>query len=785
MIQDLRRALRSLRAHPHVTVVAVLSIGIGLGVNLAFFGILRGFLFQERKVPAADRLLWVELVERGVDGPEVVRPPGHFLGLLAGGTSWDAVGGWDARLGRRVVGGRATYATWVARTTPGFHALEGFRPAAGRLFEPADTAAGATPVALLTHAEAVSTFGSSAAALGEWVEVSGEEHLVVGVLPPEALLGYDYGGHPVRVPLAPVDQPTKVVVRLKAGVSPERARAEIETLAVRLPDPPLAVRVGREKEVGRDLVRATRFGAPPMLLAMAVLLVAAVNLTTVLLSWGLARRRAVALRRLLGAGRWAILRPLVLESALIAAGSGAVALLLAWLCFRSGLGFPAVSDQPRLSVPLLLYGTGLMTLVVLVGGCWPALISGRVDAAALIRSGGDAVAGPGRRTSRAMGLVLALQVAVAVPVVLVTGSLVRGAVEEGRRGMGIDPSGLIHVELAPSALGAADAGAIVERVASEPTLRRAAATVVVRVANRERVELDRGVPRLPDAPPPRGLRIVGMEGESLEVLGVPLLAGRDIAPDEARRGAPVALVGRTAARALFGSEDASVMGRRLRIRGGPGEEPGPWLTVVGVVGDLRDQPLFQDEPPPAVWTPGTTHAGGRPTTTVWARPEAGDMVAGSRALASAVAAATGLPAPPVEVTGAWVRRQTQSSRVAAGATGVTASLAILLCLLGLHALTALVVVQRRRELGVRSALGADTTGLVRTVFGHVLPPLALGAAGGAMLWIVAGRVVPSAGSAGWGAAAAGAVFSVLVAATALRPALQAARRNPVRVLREE
>ncbi len=783
MLQDLRRALRALGAHWRSTVVAVLSVGVGLGLNLTLFGVLHGLFLQERDVPERDRVLWLALVERDGTDTQVQPPPRSLLGVLAEGREWEGVGGWDGRL---VAG------TWIRSTTPGFLSLLGVTPSAGRFFQPEDTLAGAEPVAIVAYERALASWGSPGSAIGRQVQVGGTTRTVVGVLPPE----WDPGEFPIHLPLGgssaePDRSRVRAFVRLRSAADRERATAEIELLVARVADTEgrvVGVRVGGEKEVLGD-GGAARQSAPPFLLAATLLLAATVNLATVLLARGLARRRDLAVRRLLGAGRWPLLRPLLFESLVLAVIAGAVGVATAWGTFRTVLAFIPGPDAPRIGLPLLALAGALMAVVVLVGGCWPALVSGRVGAAEAIRAGSQSVVGQGPRVARAMRLALALQVAVAVPVVLVAGSFAARVVVAGTSQIGFDPTGLVHVQLAAGPDDDLDVRRVLDRAGEEPALSDVAATAVLPVTDPARVEVDRDGHGLAAAPPTRSFRLVGTTGDALGLFGVPVLAGRALSPAEAAAGAPVALVGETAARQLFGAGDGSgrplhaALGRRLRVLGADGTAGTPWLTVVGVVGDVRDRPLFQEVPPPAVWV--VTELPGSGATTVWARATGLGEPAAVRGLGAAVAAVGGPEAPRVEVTAAWVREQTAASRLTAWGTGLGAAFAVLLCLLGLYGVTALQVVSRRRELGVRSALGASAKGLVRTAFGGVAAAVAVGAVLGLAGWFVVQRLVLTHAPEVLGVAGAAALFLALLLVAAGGPASTAARVSPVAVLRSE
>ncbi|MGD2070629.1 MAG: ABC transporter permease [Gemmatimonadota bacterium] len=782
MLADLRRALRVLGSRPWETLVVIATVASGLAVNLVLFGVVRGLYVQERSVPAGDRLLWISFVEESSDGAVIQLPPRSFLDRLSAGGPWDAVGGISAEAVPYALGGRARYRSWVAHVTPRFHALEGVRMAAGRFFEDEDTVKGGGSVAIVSHEEATAAFGSATAALGRTVRVGGADHQVVGVLPAD----YDAGEYAVRVPLGPRvadagPQRLRTVVRLRPGESRERARAELEAFAQEgeVETPPVAVRVGGEKEV-LSTGRAVREATPVLLVAGAVLLIAIANLAAVLLGRGLRRAREIALRRLLGAGRWRLMRPLLLESALVAVLSVAVGILLSAAAFRFLFGSFPTADAPRVGPALLGYGVGLAFVVLILGGCWPAFVSGGVDPAETIRSGAGSVVGPGRRTARAMGMALATEMAVALCLVLATAELASSALERHRRGVGFDPEGLVHVELPAGTLDPGQVASLIGRAEARASVRAAAATAVHPVTDPTRMELDHGGPvALEAAPPPRALRIVTMWGEPLDLLEIPVVSGRDVTRAEVAAAAPVALIGRTGAAALFGAADP--IGRRLRVGYGPSKAPGPWMTVVGVVGDVLDQPLFQHEAPPAVWTPAPQPD---PSPLVlWARPARGATAEGRRSLANVVTTTTGMESPTFLLTDEWVRTQTREARLEAGLSAVAATMAVLLCLLGLYGLTRLVSLEREPELGVRSALGAGRLRLITLVLRQTLPYVATGAGIGTSAWLVIDRMVLTTDANGSAVVAATALFAGLVVLTAVGPILGAVSTDPSRVLR--
>lgn len=752
--------------------VAVVSIGVGMGANLALLGWGWGLAYQERDTPGADRLLWISGVEPSETGPAVLPLPTEAIGLLSGGAAWDAVGAWDGSL-TRVEGAGAGKREWVRWTTPGFMKGEGVPASTGRLLLPEDTLPGAEAVALVSQARALTWWGSAQAALGRTIRVNGQARRIVGVIGP----AWQAGEYAVHIPLAGSmarggRKRVSLWVHLPNRSRLVRQRADVEIrarlAALRTDDgTSVGVRTGSEKEVLRT---GSPFGFGAFLLPLAVLLLACVNVATVLLARGAAVAPVLATRRMLGASSWDLVRPLLIECGLLAGLAGALALALTAVTFRTALAMPG-PDAPHLGVPTLIGAAALMAVVIGGAGVWPAYAAIRIRAAELLRSS-HVVAGG--RAHRLRSVLFTVEAALATALVLVASEAAGRALSEAHRGVGYDPEGVVHADVDFASLdgGATELSALAGRLGTEPRVAGAGVLALRPLAGQDPLEIDGAPLSSPARIPAKAARVGWLTPGLRTTLGLPLLRGRDLSPDEFATDQPVALVNQAAAR-LFPSPE-HVLGGHLRVRL-PDGDMGATLTVVGVTADMRDQPLFQQVAPPVIYTTRATlvSPGGRARVYVRARgPLAGATESLHRALEEILPEAV----PDVRSTADEVHAQTRGPRLNAQITSVAGAFALLLAALGLFGITSLVVMQERRSLAVRAALGAGPGRLLVAALSRVLTPLSVGVIAGLALRAV---VVPFLIQAG-PAVRVDEAYTWLVAALVLGGAFVAAAAPPLR-----
>ncbi len=804
LTQDLRLAARLLARAPLFTAVAAGTLALGIGANTAIFSFVQGVLLEPLPYPRPERLLTVWEDHTGRGGPEQ-----EWTGLSAL-EDWQAesrpfqglagFAGWGPNL---TGAGEAERLAGLAVSDEYFQVL-GVEPAYGRVFLPAEGLAGAERVVVLSDALWRQRFGADPALLGRAILLNGEPHSVVGILPAGAAAPIgttaavfrplrhdstqpDYGNYYIRV-----------IGRLRPGMSAEAARGDMErvfaALAERQPEsyrdvrprllPLLDTVVGPAKRALLVL-----FGAVGL-----VLLIACANVAHLLLVRASARGREMAIRSALGARRRQIVRQLMTESLLLAGGGGALGLLLGtW-----GIGLLralAPAGAPRLEgvgidLPVFAFTLAASLLAGLLFGLVPALQAARPDLARSVKEGSRG-AGSGTAARRLRGALVAGEVALSLTLLVAAGLLIQSFVRVLAVDPGFRPRNLLLARLAlPDASYPEEAQVVsfydqvLERLAARPGVEAAAAVSVAPLSGNETdwSFLIEGAP-LPEPGHEPATPYRAATPGSFRALGIPVLRGRAIAPADRAGAPPVVVVNESFAERWFPGQDP--LGRRIRMGGLDSERP--WMTIVGLVGDVRHRGL--DQPPRGeVFLPHAQLAAGAMTLVV---RTAGDPLALVPALRAEVRALDrDVPLDGVETMEAVVASSVATSRFTTVLLLAFAGIALVLAAVGIYGVTAYTVAQRAHEIGVRMALGADrrrVLGLVvRQGMAPTLAGIALGLAGalaatralGALLF----EVTPH-------DPATFAGVAVLLAAVALLanilPARSATAVQPVAALREE
>jgi putative ABC transport system permease protein len=803
VLHDLRLALRNLWNRPGFSAAAVLTLAVGIGANTAIFSVVSGVLLQPLPFPEPDRLSFITR-EGDVSIPDGVdwrRESRSFaaLSLFLRGWSFHLSGdGEPERLRGSVV-------------EPDFFDVLRTPPLLGRVFTAEDNRVGGPRVAILSEGLWKRRFGGDPAVVGRKLTLSDNATEVVGVMP--AHFDFLADGVDLWVPVA-VETPWAMeergtnnfdaIGRLRPGVDLPSARAEMMALSTRLaeaypktnggkivePLPMLEFMTGR---VERSLW--VLLGAVGLLVLLAT-----VNLSGLLLARSTTRQGEFAVRRALGAGRGLILRQVLAEGLVIALVGGALGVLLA-IWAKDLLLFVAPDTLPRAeNVAVDLGAMGFAFAVsVCVGlgmSLLPALSLLRADPAAHLQSGGKGVA-VGRH--RSLGLLVGTEVALAFLLLFGSGLLIRTFDRLLRTPLGFDPERVLAAELVlPESRYAQKAAqtvafrAIVEAVSAVPGVETAATVIG------SPMQPGRGVGGTVAiegrAPEPegqrRGARVRPVQGDYFRVLRLPVIEGRAFTAEDDERSERVAIVNQRFAREFFPGE--ATLGRRVAFPDHtekPGDPP-TWMTIVGISSDVKSYQL--DEPDSrTVYLPYAQR------TAVWQRfgdlvvRTSGEPTAMARAVRQAVLSVD--PTLPLEgVTTLEARREELAAqpRFNAFALAAFASLAVFLALQGLFAILAFMVEERRREIGLRMALGAEARDILRLVVGRGLGLTLGGLAAGMLLSLGLGRFVagllyevkPTAPAVF--AASAFGFAAVALAASAL-PALRASRTDPMRALHTE
>ena len=732
LLQDLRYGLRMLARSPGFTLAAVVSLALGIGVNTAIFSLVNAVLLKPLPYPDAGRLvmLWEDAAHIGF--PQNTPAPANYVDWKAQTNSFEGMAATMWASFNLTGYGEPQKVDGNAVTADLFPVL-GVRPALGRGFTAEEERPGADKVVILSHGLWRDAFAGEPAVVGRDIILSGEKYTVVGVMPE----GFHFLQPYVRlwVPLAqaPEDWANRgghyltVVGRLKRGVSVEQADADLKAITARIArDYPteagdlrayvLPLREQVSGEVRRPLLM--------LVVAVAfVLLIACANVAGLLLARSAARRKEIAVRVALGATRLRVVRQLLTESALLSAAGGAAGLLLAlWsFAFLRQLVPPSLAASAPLTVDAraLLFTLAVSLLTATLFGLAPALQASKASPLAGLKLGGGrgAVGGGGGRRLRSAFVVA--EVALAL-VLLVGAALLIQSLQKLRGEYALKtPEQVLTLRTALPAnryqghvQREAFYDAVLGRVRALPGVVSAGYTTSVPLAWKGGTSGFVVEGRAPE--PGLGYDAIHRQVTAgyLESLGLPLKAGRYFAESDGPQGEPVAVINEAMARTYFSGGDA--LGKRFKV-GDPDSER-PWVTVVGVVGDLRQMGI-EAPAKPEFYLP-YRQVNYQP----WFAPA--HLVVRTSAepvsLVAAVRREVYAVDPEQPVANVQTMEEILGEESAQRRTGMTllasfAGLALLLASLGIYGVLSFFVAQHTQEIGVRLALGARPRSILALV----------------------------------------------------------------------
>jgi len=800
---QLRDAARSLRREPGFAATVVLTLAIGSGATLALFGIVDAALLRPLPYPQADRLF--SIVQRDARFGLTPFAPPYLSDLRERLQGFDVVGGFSPAWTMTLTGRGEPRIVTGAYVSDRVFELLGVEAVRGRLFLQGEHVEGGGRVAVVSEGFWEGAFGAATPLEGQTIRLDGVPHTIVGIVPqgfrlpikdsavtqgrPSASLWLPFALNPyATLRMVPV---MNVIGRLRTGVTPAAARAEIEavgrTLARDFPE-----HAGTLEATAVTLDELVTAEARPVVwplfgAAVFLLLIACANVANLLLARGATRRHEVAIRASLGATRRRIVGQFLTESLVLAAAGCALGLLLAqWMLGvvpSLGLeGLPPSADI-RLEGRLVLFTAVLAGLTAVAFGLVPAVRASGDGSGALLKTGARVAAG-GTRLRR--GLVAA-QAALAVALLAGGGLLARSFLQLTHVDPGFLADGVLAV---PIDLGAVDPprrGVFLDQLAER--LRGLPGVTHVSAVNRSPlsgsnvlvgVEIE-GNPVTAREPVPMDRRVV--TPGYFQALQVPLIEGREFGSSDRSDGSlRVAIVNEAAGRLWA---DGRAVGGRLRLMLQSG--PGPWLTVVGVSGNVLHERLDRAARP-EVSVPYSQAAVGSMIVLVRTRGDAAALTAGAKAQVWALN--PDLPLDGVRPLAHALTDAVSEPRFRMWLLNGFAALALLMAALGIYAVTAYTVTRRTRDIGVRMALGAKRSDVLRLVLGDGLRPVLWGGVAGlaASFWLTRaiGRLL-------FGVTPVDpltytAAVSVLLAAAFLAaylPARRASRIEPVIALRVE
>jgi putative ABC transport system permease protein len=797
--RDVRHAFRMLIGSPGFSLVAVLTFALGIGVNTAVFSVFNGVLLRPLPYPEPDRITMIWMDNRPQQIKEDITSYPNFRDWRDQSTSYTHMAAFTPS-SFNLTGADEPDRLIGAQATASFFDVMGVRPVIGRVFTRDNETTGNDAVVVLSQGLWQRKFGGAPDVVGRTIVLNGRAHEVIGVMP--ATLQQPAKAE-LWKPLAPPDDLREargafwlpVIGRLKPGITPEQAQTEMSGITARLEQAYPSNRgfgayvVPLHRQLVGDIERS-------LLLLLAavgfVLLIACANLGNLMLGRTAARRKELAIRTALGARRLRLIRQIVTETLVLAAAGALLGVALAyWVTgFFITLGADTIPRPEAIGIDARVLAFALMLAVVaaLLAGVIPAFQASRAVVVEHLREGGREGGAPASRRTR--NVLVAAEVALAFVLLAGAGLLMRTLWSMQQVDRGMRPEGVAQVTLSvPAALYATPVDVrgfyarLLERVRALPGVESAATATDVL----QPLVTNSGIYSIEGRPlPPPGERVeYPIEIVSpgfFETLGISLAAGRTFTEQDHADAPRAIVINETLARQGWPGQDP--IGRRMRA--GDEASTAPWMTVVGVIRDVRRADVTRAIRPELYMcalqvTPRTqmllVRTKGEPASIV------PDIRREVRALNPQ------LPLFNVGTLAEDFSETLTSPRFRAVLLAAFALIALALASLGIYGVTAHAVGQRTHEVGIRMALGARPPDVLRLMLGQHLRPALVGIAGGLVSAIVLSRylstLVYGVGATDPLTFASMAVALVVVAAAACWiPARRATRVDPLVALRE-
>jgi putative ABC transport system permease protein len=738
LLQDVRYGLRMLTKNPGFTVVAVLTLALGIGANTAIFSVVNAVLLRPLPYHDPDRLYRLDEMSPKEEGNGV--SPKDMAAFVQSVPAFEKIALWHWQ-NLTLTGLEGPENVYGGQVSSECFPMLGVPPALGRSFRADEFTPGAPPAVILTDHLWRRRFGGDAKVLGRPLMMNGQAYNIIGVMPPGFFFEWRYELYTAwPVPADVTNNPEvrfPAIARLKPGATPQQAKVQAE--AVLRSIAPEDVRKGwhlRLESLNKTLTARVRPALLVLLGAVGfVLLIACLNVANLLLARASERNKEVALRAALGAGRTRIIRQMLTESLLLAGLGGLAGLLVAgWangtllMMFPERRDIPRL-DQTRLDATVLLFTLGLSVLTSFAFGLIPALQASRPNINEALKEGARN-SSVGTRTHLLRSLLVIVETALSLVLLIGAGLMLRSFNRLLRVNPGFNPERVLtlHVPLPNIFTKNSDQVAyytrMLERVQTIPGLN-AVSLVVPRPLGDVDANWTFAMEGRPS--PPGEEELVKMRVVSsgyFRAMGITVRRGRVFNDSDTAEAPGVAVINETLARRYFPNADP--IGRRVAMPGG-GKNP-KWVPIVGVVNDVKGISM-RDESDPEIYWDFRQYLFAPFATTLTLRTLGDDPMR----LAAAVQKEVRSVNPDQPINDVKTMRQVVSDNVGQPRfytllLGAFAAIALILAVAGLYGVLSYAVSQRAHEIGIRMALGARPQDVLKMVVGQGLLLITLGVA---------------------------------------------------------
>ena len=764
---DIRYGARTLIRNPAFTLIAVLTLGLGIGATTAIFSVLNFVVLRPLEYAEPDRLvmIWERNLKKG--WTESPTSTANFADFRDSAKTVEVAGFTDTNF--NLTGGDQPERVAGLRVSANLFSLLGVNPLHGRWFASNEDKPGSTHVLILSYGLWQRSFGANANLVNQNVQLNGQSYTVVGVMPPNFKFPPSFSATVISsqetftnadlwVPLTTDDLPLvrdtrniKMIGRLKPGVTAPQAQAEINAIASRLDKEFPDSNSGLESHViplNQQVTGDIRLALWVLMAAVGlVLLIACANVANLLLAKATSRQKEIAIRTAIGANRARILGQLLTESALLGLLGGLLGLLFAYVGAKTLIAFVTVS-LPRLKdfsfdSRVLLFTLAVSLFTSLIFGLAPAIDASKPNLNEALKEGGRSSSG-GSRRNRLRNILVVAEVALAVVLVTASGLMFRSFIRLQRVNPGLNPQNLITLEIElPEASYKADqqqklfVQQLLQKVRAVPGVQDASTVDNLPFSgnafNGGFIVEGRPIPSLTERPR-AFIRVVSPD--YFPAMGISMREGNPFTDHDTAEVQGVAIINEAAAHKYFPSEEA--VGKRIK-RGRP-ESKNPWLTIVGVVGSAN-QLALGEAMQPEVYVPYLQNSSR--TFTLVARTSTDPRTVTGNIRQEVWSIDKDLPVSSMKLMEELVANSVAQPRFYVILVSVFAGLALILAAVGVYGVMSYSVTLRTRDIGIRMALGARPSDIFRYIVGQGLLLAVIGLAIGILLALASTRFMQS------------------------------------------